>query len=115
MRHLEQRPLPSRIRDFRTCVNLGSHAPPASGVAPRSATGLKGRNPGGSMPRTEAVPVVRLADYRPSDWLIDTVALNVSLHPTATRVVATLSLKPNPAGREGAPLALDGDELVVKA
>ena len=55
------------------------------------------------MPRTETVPVVRLTDYRPSDWLIDTVALDVSLHPTATRVRASLSLRPNPDGSLARP------------
>ena len=61
--------------------------------------------------RTDTAPAVKLEDYRPTDWLIDTVDLVVRLHPTDTRVTATLSLRPNPAGRPGAPLALDGDEL----
>ncbi len=56
-------------------------------------------------------PTVRLEDYRPTDWLIDTVDLLVRLHPTRTLVTATLALRPNPAGRAGAPLVLDGDEL----
>ena len=34
--------------------------------------------------RTETAPVVRLEDYRPSDFLIDRVELDVRLHPTAT-------------------------------
>ena len=54
---------------------------------------------------------VHLADYRPPDYLIDTVDLDVSLHPTATRVVARLALRPNPRGVPGAPLRLDGDGL----
>jgi aminopeptidase N len=61
--------------------------------------------------RTETSRPVRLEDYRPPDWLIDTVDLDVALHPTATRVRATLSLRPNPNGRADAPLALDGEEL----
>ncbi len=52
---------------------------------------------------------VLLADYRPTDYLIDTVDLDVRLHPSATRVIARLGLRPNPAGRPGAPLSLDGD------
>ena len=56
-------------------------------------------------------PTVRLEDYRPTDWLIDTVDLVVRLHPTRTLVTATLAVRPNPAGRAGAPLVLDGDEL----
>ena len=63
--------------------------------------------------RTDTAPAVKLEDYRPTDWLIDTVDLVVRLHPTDTRVTATLSLRPNPAGRPGAPLALDGDELTL--
>ena len=40
--------------------------------------------------RTEQARPVRLDDYRPPDWLVETVELDVSLHPTATRVRATL-------------------------
>src|SRR5438128_2481626 len=61
--------------------------------------------------RTETAKPVRLEDYRPPDWLIETVDLDVALHPTATRVRATLSLKPNPSGRNSAPLVLAGEEL----
>ena len=60
--------------------------------------------------RTEEPHAVRLQDYRPPDWLIETVDLDVSLHPSATRVRAKLKLKPNAAGTP-APLVLDGDEL----
>ncbi|KMO20980.1 aminopeptidase N [Methylobacterium platani] len=59
--------------------------------------------------------IVRLADYRPSDYLIDRVDLDVRLHPTETRVTATLALRPNPGGEPGAPLRLDGDELTLLA
>ncbi|KMO18680.1 aminopeptidase N [Methylobacterium indicum] len=59
--------------------------------------------------------IVRLADYRPSDYLIDRVDLDVRLHPTETRITATLGLRPNPAGEPGAPLVLDGDELTLVA
>jgi aminopeptidase N len=61
--------------------------------------------------RTETARPVRLEDYRPPDWLVETVDLDVALHPTATRVRATLALKPNPNGRSHAPLVLDGEEL----
>ncbi|NBJ11533.1 aminopeptidase N [Microvirga arsenatis] len=61
--------------------------------------------------RTETTPIVRLEDYRPSDFLIDRVELDVRLHPTQTRIVATLAIRPNPEGRPDAPLVLDGDEL----
>src|SRR5580698_1406865 len=55
---------------------------------------------------------VRLSEYRAPDYFIDHVELDVSLDIHATRVVSTLSMRPNPAGRGGAALALDGDELV---
>ncbi|MHB2167816.1 aminopeptidase N [Alsobacter sp. R-9] len=63
--------------------------------------------------RTDTAAAVKLEDYRPTDWLIDTVDLLVQLHPTDTRVTAKLSIRPNPAGRPGAPLVLDGDELAL--
>ena len=65
--------------------------------------------------RTDTTPLVRLEDYRPSDFLIDRVELDVRLHPTGTRVTATLFMKPNPEGRSDAPLVLDGDELNLKS
>ncbi|MBB4039356.1 aminopeptidase N [Microvirga flocculans] len=65
--------------------------------------------------RTDTTPIVRLEDYRPSDFLIDHLELDVRLHPTQTRVVATLRMRPNPEGRPDAPLVLDGDELNLKA
>lgn len=61
--------------------------------------------------RAEDAPLIRLEDYRPSDWLIDTVDLDIVLDPTRTRVRSQLQLRPNPAGHAGAPLILDGDEL----
>ena len=51
--------------------------------------------------RAEDTPLIRLEDYRPSDWLIDTVDLDIRLHPTKTRVRSLLGLRPNPAGRPG--------------
>jgi aminopeptidase N len=67
------------------------------------------------MMRTEQARPVRLADYRPPDWLVDTVELDVSLHPSATRVRATLQLKPNPEAGAPAPVVLDGDGLKLVA
>ena len=60
--------------------------------------------------RTDIAQPIRLKDYRPPDWLVDTVALDVSLHATQTKVRATLTIKPN-AQRAAAPLVLDGDGL----
>jgi aminopeptidase N len=64
--------------------------------------------------RTDEPHPVRLQDYRPPDWLVETVALDVSLDHTATRVRATLALKPNPQAAP-APLVLDGDGLSLVA
>src|SRR3954454_17244128 len=61
--------------------------------------------------RTETPQIVRLEDYRPSDFLIDRVELDIRLHPTETRILATLAIRPNPKGRKDVPLELDGDEL----
>ena len=61
--------------------------------------------------RTEESRPVRLADYRPPDWLVETVELDIRLDPTATRVRATLALKPNSAATAPAPLVLDGEKL----
>ncbi len=64
--------------------------------------------------RTDIAEPVRLKDYRVPDYLIDKVDLDVKLHPTATRVMARLAIRPNPQGRPKAPLVLDGDALVTK-
>ena len=48
--------------------------------------------------RTETAPVIRLEDYRPSDFLIDRVELDVRLDPKATRVTATLAFAPTRRG-----------------
>jgi aminopeptidase N len=65
--------------------------------------------------RTEQATPVRLQDYRPPDWLVETVDLDVALDPQATRVRATLLLKPNPKAGAAAPLVLDGDGLELKS
>ncbi len=59
--------------------------------------------------RTEEPRGVRLADYRPPDWLVETVDLDVLLDRNATRVRATLTLRPNFDGPAVAPLVLDGE------
>jgi aminopeptidase N len=58
--------------------------------------------------KTDTAPV-RLSDYRPPDYLIDTVSLDFRLAAESTRVTSSLSLRPNGAG--GRPLVLAGDEL----
>ncbi len=64
--------------------------------------------------RTDQAHPVRLADYQAPRWLVETVHLDVSLHPTATRVKASLRLSPNPAVPTPAPIVLDGDGLTLQ-
>ena len=64
--------------------------------------------------RTEEPRPIRLRDYRPPDWLIETVELDVSLDPTATTVRSKLRVKPN-GGATPAPLVLDGEELKLRS
>ena len=52
---------------------------------------------------------VRLVDYRPWPFVVDSVHLTVRLHPTATRVHARLSLHPVDARPEA--MRLDGENL----
>jgi aminopeptidase N len=61
--------------------------------------------------RTDSGKPVRLVDFRPPDYLIDTVDLDIRLDPYATHVRCQLSIRPNPDGRPGAPLVLAGDEI----
>jgi aminopeptidase N len=84
---------------------------------------LAGVSPGGPAPN-EVCPMaetleaaqkpqsIRLEDYKPSSWLIETVDLDVSLAPKGTRVKSRLTLKPNPASAApGGPLRLDGETI----
>ena len=65
--------------------------------------------------RTETPPVVRLDDYRPTDYLIDAVDLDIRLDPKAARIVSRLSIRRRDGTAAGTPLVLDGDGLVLKA
>jgi aminopeptidase N len=64
--------------------------------------------------RTEEHRPILLKDYRPPDWLIEAVDLDVSLHRSATRVRSKLKVKPNAAGAP-APLVLEGEDLKLAA
>jgi aminopeptidase N len=59
--------------------------------------------------RTDTPQPIRLADYRPPAFLIDTVDLDFNLEPTATRVKARLAVRRN--GDHAEPLVLDGVRL----
>ena len=55
---------------------------------------------------------IRLADYAPPSFLIDTVVLDIDFQDGQTRVTAQLALRRNPAANTpAAPLLLDGEEL----
>ena len=54
---------------------------------------------------------VRLSEYRPSDFLIDEVYLDIRLDRTATKIFSRLSIRRNPNRPSSAALILDGDEL----
>ncbi len=63
--------------------------------------------------RTQTGTAVHLKDYKPSDYLIDNVEMDLTLDPEATIVSTTLSMR----RREGVPqdtaLSLHGDELAL--
>ena len=62
--------------------------------------------------RTDTPRTIRLKDYRPPAYLIDTVDLDISLDPARTLVKAKLKIRPNPkADNAGEPLHLDGELL----
>jgi aminopeptidase N len=56
---------------------------------------------------------IRLADYAPPAFLVDTVDLSFELDEAATKVVSRLSLRRNPAAPAGSPLHLDGEALTL--
>ena len=66
--------------------------------------------------KTETPRPILLKDYRPPNYLIDHVDLDVALAPERTRVHARLQLRPNPAfeGELGA-LRLDGEMLELES
>ena len=59
--------------------------------------------------------IVRLADYRPPEFLVDTVDLVFDLDPDATRVSSRLAVRRNPANDTGnAALFLNGEDIKLK-
>jgi aminopeptidase N len=59
--------------------------------------------------RTETPQPIKLADYRPPDFLVDEVRLDVSLAPKATRVKARLAVRHS--GDHDRPLKFNGERL----
>ena len=61
-------------------------------------------------------PVIRLSDYRPPEFLIDSVQLQFELDEQQTEVEAELSVRRNPAATRGdGHLRLDGEQLTLEA
>jgi aminopeptidase N len=57
---------------------------------------------------------VRLADYAPPEFLVDTVDLTFELDEAATKVTTRMSLRRNPASPDrGAPLRLNGEDVTL--
>jgi len=66
----------------------------------------------GSSPATPPAPsAIHLEDYTAPPWLIDTVSLDVKLAPTATRVTATTTLRPNADLPASSDIVLDGERM----
>jgi len=55
-------------------------------------------------------PTIRLSDYRPPAWLVDSVHLTFQLHPTETKVISRIAFRPNPE-RTDQRFRLDGEDL----
>ena len=64
--------------------------------------------------KTDVPRPVRLKDYRPPDFLIDTVNLKVSLHASETKIINRMKVRRNPdAKRPATSLHLDGEHLIL--
>ncbi len=63
--------------------------------------------------RTDTGQIVYLADYRPTDFVLERVDLTFDLHPTETRVEARLIFHRREGTDPKAPLVLDGNELAL--
>ncbi len=64
--------------------------------------------------KNETPRPIRLKDYKPPSFLVDTVALDVALDPAHTRVKSRLKMRPNPAAAETGKLQLDGENLELE-
>lgn len=56
-----------------------------------------------------------LRDYRPADFVIDSVHLHVDLHEDETQVKSILAMQRNTLAAADAPLVLDGEDMVLKS
>ncbi|PTM98676.1 aminopeptidase N [Mycoplana dimorpha] len=65
--------------------------------------------------RTESGRIVHLADYRPTDFVLERVDLTFELDPTETKCTSRMLLHRRDGAAPDAPLVLDGDELTMSA
>lgn len=63
--------------------------------------------------RPDQPPVIRLADYQPPQYSIESVDLDITLSPSETLVIATLVIEQS-AGEAG-DVFLDGEDLTLKS
>ncbi|MBU2327952.1 MAG: aminopeptidase N [Alphaproteobacteria bacterium] len=63
--------------------------------------------------RTDTGRIVHLADYRPTDFVLERVDLTFELDPTETKVEARLIFQRREGVDANAPLVLDGDDLTM--
>ncbi|MCL6707554.1 aminopeptidase N [Pseudomonas sp. R2.Fl] len=63
--------------------------------------------------RTDTGQVIHLADYRPTDFVLERVDLTFELDPTETKVEARLIFHRREGADPSAPLVLDGDDLTM--
>ncbi|MBY5357045.1 aminopeptidase N [Rhizobium leguminosarum] len=63
--------------------------------------------------RIDTGQVIHLADYRPTDFVLERVDLTFELDPTETKVEARLIFHRRPGADPAAPIVLDGDELTL--
>src|SRR3954471_9795619 len=71
-------------------------------------------NPGCAMEAT-AGQIIHLADYRPTDFVLERVDLTFELDPKETLVIQRSLMHRREGVSESLPLILDGDELTLKA
>ena len=67
------------------------------------------------MQRTEDGQTVKLADYRPTDFVLHGVAMTLMLFEGHAEVATTLTLERRAGVAADAPLVLDGDELILES
>jgi aminopeptidase N len=65
--------------------------------------------------KTDMPRPILLKDYRPPNYLIDSVALDIALDAERTRVASRLTLRPNPAHPAPGALRLNGETLELEA